>query len=148
MSAEAGAGVPGAPRVLFSSGQIVFSAILLGPLPPIYMLASNLRAMGRGLALRQLVFGGYALLMIELVIAYFFPGRTGSGSIFISLNAGLAFFAFMHQPDWSAISRSPGYRRAQFWRVIWVCVIRTLECLVWGVGIFLLLDYMGFHPSR
>lgn len=148
MSAELAAGLPRPQRMLFSSGQIVFSAILLGPLPPLYMLASNVRTLGRVSAMRRLVFGGYALLMFELVALYFFPGRTGSSTIFMSLNTGVACFAFMYQPDWSAISRSMDYRRAPLWQVIWVCVIRTLECLVWGIGIFLLLDYMGFHPPR
>jgi hypothetical protein len=148
MPAGAAAGVPGTPRILFSSGQIVFSAILLGPLPPVYMLASNLRAMGKGPSMRRVLYGGYALVTFELVAAYFIPGRTGISTTFLGLNAGLAMFAYMYQPDWSAISRSTGYLRARSWRVIWVCMVRTLECLVWGIGIFALLDYMGLHPSR
>ena len=147
-SAEAAAAVPSAPRVLFSSGQIVFSAILLGPLPPLYMVVSNLRAMGRGLALRRVVFAGYALVLLELVTLYFLSDRTAGGTLLLSLNTGLAFYAFMYQPDWSAIGRSTGYRRAPIWRVIWVCVIRTTECLVWAMGIFMLLDYMGFHTPK
>lgn len=144
---SAGAAAQPAPRVLFSSGQIVFSTILLGPLPPLHMLASNLRVMGKGSALRKVVIGGYALIMSEIVILCLLPGRSG-GSLFLGLNTGLATYAFMYQPDWSAISRSDGYVRAGLGRVLWVCVVRVLECLVWAFGIFTLLDVMGLMSAK
>ena len=137
--------MPGTPRVLFSSGQIVFTALLLGPLPPLYMLLSNLRTMGKLRALRTAGLAGYALLMIEIVLIYFVPSRSSIGSLMLAVNAGLATCAFMYQPDWSAIARSGSYVRASFWRVAGVSVVRTLELLVWMFGVFGLLDYSGFH---
>jgi hypothetical protein len=148
-SVETAAAAPDAPRVLYSSGQIAVTAFFLGPLPALYMFISNFRTLGQARLLRIAVLGGYALLMAEILLICFTPSHGLVSAFLAPLNTGLGFgLASMYQPDASAISRTPGFVRASFWRVAWVCVIRTVEFLIWVVLILGLLEYAGFSVAN
>jgi hypothetical protein len=133
-----------ARRILFSELQVSVVAFICGPLPSLYMLISNLRAMGQGRLLAIVTIGGYSLLMMELVVLLLIPSHSLVASLIAPCNtAAAAAFAMRFQPARSVILKSAAYTPAPLWRVLWIGVARTVETVAWLAGVVLVFYIAG-----
>lgn len=138
-----------ARRVLYSERQITWVALLCGPLPSLYMLISNLRAMGQARLLALVTVGGYSWLMLQIVVLLLSPSHSLSASLIAPLNTALAAaLAMRYQPSNQVILRSADYVPATLWRVLWVCLARTLESIAWCAGVLLVFHIMGIQLPK
>lgn len=143
-------GVPvRARRMLYSRGQIALAVFLAGPLPPLYMLISNLRALGQAQLLPVVVVTGYTLMMVEMVAIWFIPSHTIAAALIPATNLALATTTLLaYQPERTVITGNGDYVLAPAWRVAWVCVARLLEFAAWFIGVAVVFYILGIEKAK
>jgi len=133
---------------IYSPEQAGIGTLLFGPLPAVYFLWANFKALGQAAEAKQTLIWGLLGSLLLLALVPFLPAKSPNLLIPLLYSLAVRFLVDTLQLKKEAIAGSEQYGFRSNWSVFWIGLGLLIVFLIIAVGLLLALDALGIAPLQ